>query len=226
MLNIEAKEEMPWGVILPNSLFKQFWDACTFWATIYYIYSIPFRLSFTVDHVTINSLIPDMCIDMFFMIDIYAHLKHFAIIQDGFLINTQTEFQKIYVQGDFYVDVISTLPVSYLLLITGTGPKLFTLVRLLQCLRIRHFVRYLNSLVDILNAKNISNISVGQVRIIQMFFLVLVLSHWFACIFHLLGFLNEESGWLVADDLQDKDNISKYLRSLYWSFYTCMFTYF
>ena len=224
MLDIDTDNEISRFVFLPNSLFKQVWDVCTFCATIYYVYSVPFRLSFSTGNISVFSLIPGFCIDLFFILDIYARCNHFAIRNDGFLIIKPDEFRRIYIQESFYGDTISTLPVSYIAFAVRADSRLFASLRLLQCLRARHFARYLNNLVEILNTRKIANISIAQVRICQMFFLVLVLSHWFACIFHLLGEFNGDDGWLVADNLEHVDLGFKYIRSLYWSFYTRKFS--
>mmetsp|Transcript_31519 Transcript_31519/g.45922 ORF Transcript_31519/g.45922 Transcript_31519/m.45922 type:complete len:2273 (-) Transcript_31519:792-7610(-) len=222
MLVIERTTNIPCGVILPDSKTRQSWDIVALFVALAYAFNIPWQISFAQGSVGLDWIILDGILDLFFILDVYARCRHFAIVKDGFLITSRAEFQELYFARSFVPDLISIMPVSVLGWICGVDARTYAFMRLVQFSRIRSIGAYLANLVETIHARTKITISTGYLRIFQIFLLVLIFCHWFACIFHLIG--DEESsagnGWLLADSLLEESINARYLRALYWAFYT------
>lgn len=222
MLVMERSVNIPFGIILPDSKVRQSWDIIAFIVSLVYAFNIPWQISFGQGIVVLDWVILDGMLDLFFIVDVYARCRHFAIVKDGFLITSQAEFQQVYLSRSFTPDLCTVTPVSFFGWICGVDARTYALMRLIQFFRIRSIGAFLGNLVETIHARTKITISTGYLRIFQIFLLVLIFCHWFACIFHLIG--NEESssgqGWLLEDGLLEKSVNARYLRALYWAFYT------
>ena len=208
------------SVVLPNTDFRFLWDTTCFVSTIIFSFTIPYQFSFSNESVGIVAFTLDTFIDIFFILDIIARAQYFAIVKDGFIISDANEFRKHYLKNDFCMDLISVLPISTIFYISGfrTG-VVYATCRVCQILRIRHFGSYLETLVGTISARTRFTIFTTSLRLVEIFFLVLFMCHWFACIYHYLGDIAHNS-WLYEDGSIDESNIFLYFRSFYWSLYT------
>ncbi len=223
MLDIEVKSNLSKYIILPDSFVWHIWNSWAFFAVSIYIFLVPLQISFKDDNLQLSGIIFDVVTDLTFILDIYLNCYHFATVKDGSLITSPVEFRKIYLQSSFLYDFLSALPVSLIVYLIGCNARTYGFFRLFHSARIRRVGQYLSSLFELVNSKTSFNLSTGQERILLMFLIVLVFNHCFACIFHLLGDLNRSNDvdtWLTIDGTLNKGNAFKYLRSLYWSFYT------
>lgn len=50
--------------------------------------------------------------------------------------------------------------------------------------------------------------------------IVLLLAHWIACLWNLLGKSSEGPNWLIAYGIQDESWYVKYITSIYWAITT------
>jgi len=221
MLITEQEKTIPKGVILPETFVRYAWDFILLLQTIAFIFIIPYQVSFLDSGVGLPHFVLDTCMDALFFMDVYARLRKFAIMKDGFLLVERAEFRQVYLNTDFRGDLLSIIPASTIGYFFGfQNTSKYGVLRAFQFVRVRHFGRYLSTFVENINSKGKFKISTAQLRIIQIFFIVLFLCHWFACVFHLIGHIPSEVTWLVADESMDIDNGGRYLRSFYWSLYT------
>lgn len=220
MMSSEDETTVPKGVILPETTIRFTWDCLLLIQTTIFTFLIPYQISFLDAEVTIQSFVLDTAMDVIFIMDIYAHLRKFAITKDGFLLAEPAEFRQVYMNTDFKGDSFTVFPASTIGYLFGFRNRRYGLLRLFQFVRVRRFGKYLTAFVENVNAKTTITISTAQVRIMQIFFIVLFLCHWFACIFHVLGHQSDGTTWLTIDESINDDTGDRYLRSFYWALYT------
>lgn len=220
MLISDQSTMIPKGVILPEALERCIWDSMLFVQTIIFAFLIPFQASFLDTGVGLSLFILDCSMDVLFVLDIFGHLKKFAKMKDGTLLLEQSEFRRVYLQTDFRGDLFTTIPISTIGYIIGVRDRTYGFLRIFQFLRIRHFGKYLGIFFENVNTKTKFTISTAELRLTQIFFIVLFLCHWFACAFHALGQVSDDESWLVVDESTGVGRGGLYLRSFYWSLYT------
>ena len=227
------------GVILPDSKIRVAWDSFAFFGVLYLIISIPVEISFasTENRINFSSFLVDLVVDLFFLADIYCRLRKFAIVKDGLLVSHPKHFGKIYRRDEFNLDSVSAFPASLIGYLTSGPGRLYGIFRLFQFARAVRFGKYLEGLVEIINTRTRFIVTTATLRVCQIFIIILLLCHWFSCVFHFIG-SQEDNGtgygnvlgnqvdndahgtWIEADGMQDENMGRRYLRSFYWSLYT------
>jgi len=207
-------------VILPDTAFRFIWDCVALFSTFLYAFIIPYQISFASDRIYFTKVFFNLILDLFFVIDVYARINHFAILKDGLLLFNRDDFRKAYLTDEFFVDLLSSCPISSFALAAGvTNSATYGILRIIQLLRLLRFVKYFNRFVEALNVYGSIAVSTAAMRITQIFMLVIVISHWFACMYHWIGD-NESHGWIYQDQITEENDGKRYLRSLYWAIYT------
>eukprot|EP01048_Picozoa_sp_COSAG05_P016047 COSAG05_NODE_2016_length_3693_cov_2.028659_1_plen_1040_part_00 len=208
---------------------------------LYCAFSIPVRVSFDFQ-LSRPMEIFEFCIDLFFMADIFVNFATgYVIAEDGEEPVIETDHRKVavhYVRTWFAIDIISALPINFLLgheTIGGANrlprllriPKLIRMVRLLRLIRLVKLLRA-TSVFDTLST---AGVHPRLSRAIKLVLLTLVGSHVVACCWHLLHTLataddpGQQSWWstycqtalpepatLCSASLQ-----TRYILSLYWA---------
>jgi len=218
---VDVDTSIPKGVIAPDTKFRKIWDFFTLAAVIVFAIRIPQQISFSALKVELFNFLVDLFLDLFFLLDIYARMNHFAITEDGVLVSSPKEFRKVYIKTELIGDLVSIVPASTIGWILNVNGRIYGLMRLIQIVRLQRFAKYFNCSIDALYETFHVVISTAVLRIIQIFLLVILLCHWLGCIYHLIGDLEGgDENWLDVDEIKDSSIGFKYLRSFYWALYT------
>ena len=241
MLSIEDMKTSPKGVVLPNSVARRIWDTTALSFLVVLIFTVPYQISFSGivagggggggGGIGLVPFLLDCTIDAFFIADVYARATRFAVMKDGVLVDEPKRFSRLYLQeGGFRTDVISSVPASFIAYVAGQQRHLYGCLRLIQLVRVRRLGPYLDDFVDFYATKTGKTLSTAFLRISQMFLGVLILCHWVACAFHLIGDVSLSSddsnattapaNWLVEDGTAGEHAGGRYLRSFFWALYT------
>lgn len=213
--------KVPKGVILPDSKIRVAWDLVSLMALLYLIISIPFKISFA-STVGVANLVVDVAVDLFFILDVYARMRKFAVVKDGFMITSPKDFGMLYSNDEFALDALSVFPISTVAYAVGVHEgRMYGLCRLLQFLRLIRFGKYLDGLVEFINTRTHLVVTTASLRVTQIFLIIVFLCHWSSCIFHFIGDnATSEVSWISADEMNNEDSSRRYLRSFYWALYT------
>lgn len=217
------ESSIPKGIILPGSLIREVWDTIALILTLVFTFTIPYQISFSDMGIPISRFCVDLCMDVFFILDCYAKLNKFAVVKEGHIVTDPKEFRKVYFANDFQGDLFSILPLSSAGFIFNVRDERYGFMRLCQFFRVRRFGKYFDGFVETCKARARIHVSPAFMRVIQIFFIVLFLGHWIACMYHFIGNTSDEISWLSADDSNDSSMQIRYLRSFYWALYTGMF---
>lgn len=226
----DGRIKVPKGVVLPDNNIRIAWDVAAFIGLIYIIISVPTKISFsdesvgisaTKEFINIGTFIIDLVVDIFFIVDIFCRTRKFAVVKDGFLITTPKEFGKIYRDEESVVDLVSSVPLSTIVYVSGADGRIYGMCRLFQFLRIVRIGKYLDGIVEFVNTRTAFVVTTASLRVCQIFLVILFLCHWCCCMFHFIG--NDENAqlsWIASDKMQDENPGKRYLRSFYWAMYT------
>lgn len=220
MLVSDDTSLIPKGVVLPETWIRQLWDLYALIQLTVFIIIIPFQISFSDSGIKLSQFVIDTFMDIFFISDIYVRLYKFAVMKDGLLVLEPADFRSIYFRGEFLGDTLSSIPVSMVGYISGVRNETYGLMRLLQLTRVRRFGQYLQSSIDAFDTRTGITISTALIRLLEIFFVVVFLCHWFACMYHFIGNTKSTNNWIVEDESTRENIPTRYLRSFYWSLYT------
>ncbi|KAL4488912.1 hypothetical protein ABPG72_005699 [Tetrahymena utriculariae] len=137
-----------------------------------------------------------------------------AIYDKGEVVYSSILIAKQYLNDEFILDIISLA--GYIL---GIYINYFFLLTLL---RMNNIIRLMN---DINNRFYLTEKYYKFWVLTKLFALIILMNHFFACLFHFIGnyFENEPSDtWIKTNDLQDSDWVYRYTEALYFSFITCI----
>lgn len=219
--------------IHPGSKFVSAWSYITLSLLAYTCSILPYNVCFG-DGATIFSTLffIEVICDILFILDLFFNffIGYYDEDKDK-LIMSNKEIACNYMKGWFIIDLVSTFPFNYLEYL-GNGdpsqrnkslnklirltklPRLYKLIKLFKLLRFLKFLKknalfaYLAKLIKINN---------GFKRILKAYFLMLILCHLFACIYHFSAKFNdyELNTWVFRYNLTETENYLKYIIAFY-----------
>ena len=111
-------QSIPDGLYDPDSTFMKYWDLFQFCALTYIILIIPVRVGFAVEIDLLSfPFFLDLIIDVYFIVDIYLNFTTAQWLPTGTLETNPKRIRRMYLRGWFTMDVISSFPFSYILLL-------------------------------------------------------------------------------------------------------------
>ena len=210
-------------VILPNSITRQRWDVIALLFLAFNVLSIAYSIGYlesarapTEDRVVKLYLSLNVLSDVFFILDIFAHMFCFAFTALGEVVVERKRITKRYVRKRLVFDTISSLPADWIsLAISGGSIQSFTFARLPKLLRMFDLLHYL----DRFKAFVVERIKVkeGIFLIMKFLFFILFFAHWVACMWFRIG----SDGWILDDSVVGTNSTTTYyVRSFYWAVVT------
>lgn len=203
-------------VIRENSAFRIIWDSFILILIFITVALLPFQIAFNqdllLDYQKINYFL-----DGFFFMDILFNFF------TSYRFNGEeiTEIKKTkhhYLKQIFFIDFIANIPLDIFFFlffpeITIGKISLFLILRILRLLRITRLLLIFN------RWESYSHINPGYFRITKLFITVIILTHWIACIWFFLAFIDNfpQDSWVVALDIENASVIRQYIYSLYWA---------
>lgn len=198
-------------MIHPENKFKQIWNGLILLFTIFFAVEIPARLALGYK-LEGPLLVLDWVITVCFLIDVVLNFFTAEYI-NGVLVKDRSAVAKTYLKGWFAVDFLAAIPLDLIfvgsLAVLSDSARVLRLLRLARMARIAQFMRQLAQ-ADIIN--------ISILRMIFLTFWVMMLAHWAACVWIVLGsgnlFDNEAA---LFPDNKTPDMVRHYVRSLYWA---------
>eukprot|EP00347_Sterkiella_histriomuscorum_P008075 403346469 len=216
-------------LISPDSQVRQLVDFGSFFIVIFISLYVPFTFAFNVDtNIVLTTF--EIIIDSWFLLEIF--LNFFTGFYDkGVLILDGQKIFKNYMHGWFFMDLISSIPVSYMDLIFSDGTGAFQQAKLLRIFKLTKYARLLR-LIRFLKVSKfiqtfedlvVNDYANLMIRFSKISIIVFFIAHWMACCLYIVGTNELETigyNWLSLQGLQDVDVMEAYINSLYWSFTT------
>ena len=190
----------------------------------YVAFLIPMRIGFFVEvKPGDGGFAMDVVTDIIFVLDIILNFRTGVISESGLMISDGRTMAKLYLKGWFPIDLLSCLPVSYVILIAdsdqagGGGSnstktiKILRLLRLGKLLRLARLKRILDSQFPTLDELLTKLVGV------QLMLALFCLSHYVACFWHFVGDEDADPNWLQGVLVRNASLGTRYATSLYWA---------
>lgn len=242
---LRQRVAVPWFMIIPGTKRAQRWDSVTGVALIitaiftpFEVALLPLRIDFTF---CLNRLI-----DLIFISDMilafvtaYKLPKH----QGGGLVKDLRKIRKKYFQGWFWIDAVAIIPFDLIdMLSSGSNMSFLSILRTFRILRLLRLLRMAKAsriYQEIASSVSLRQSTIGLAKYTCM---LIVVSHWMACLWILLGKMQSNDVWTWLDELAMKLNcgnpavgddcgtkhpprenllvLETYFAALYWSIIT------
>ena len=95
--------------------------------------------------------------------------------------------------------------------------KFFRFFKVLRLLRIAKLKTILTKFLEYLN---FSQVMLGLLDLFKLSIIVIVLAHWLACLWNLVGKVDLENNWQLIYGIANDPWDIKYMSSIYWSITT------
>ncbi|KAK2446069.1 potassium channel AKT1 [Trifolium repens] len=212
------KNKLPKYIISPQNHYYRLWQVFLALLVFYSAWMSPFELGF-LDEPSLTLSIIDNSVNLLFCIDIV--LTFFVAYYDKLtylLVDKQGKIVMRYLKSWFLLDVISTIPYEFARQLLPNDINIYGYFGLLRLWRL-HRVSALFAKLE-----KDRHYDYFWLRCLKLMCVTLFVTHFGACIFYFLAnrFVDDRSTtWLgLIPDLDDKDNISLYITSVYWSMIT------
>ncbi len=199
-------------MIHPDAPWKRIWDLLIFCAITYFAVEVPLRivLAYKIDA---QVAVYERLIQFLFMVDVVLNFKT-GFFHERVLVTDPKKIRRRYLATWFAIDFLSAFPFD---LFGGFFYQYFGLtdtlriLRLLRAIKVFELFRSLRLLAmggnEEYQYKALEVINPVTFRLTFFIYWTSLFAHWVAC------------GWIRLNPtfLADKDSITRYIRSLYWS---------
>ena len=212
------------GIVFhPTRLFRAIWDLMHMLIIICYLYIIPINLSFGLnvleyfyDIMPLSSTLFKYITMVFFFLDIFVNMNT-AYYNKGELIYDRRIIIRNYLQKHLFVDLLS-LSYIFLKIFLSNGGISFKFdngLGFFFLLRMRNLNRITSRIEEFIL---LDDTFFNFISLIKLIFGVLLLSHFFACLWHYISFINltDETTWLNVYHLSSEVWWMKYISSYYF----------
>jgi len=230
-------------MIHPDSDFRRRWDFLALTVILYCSWDLPMDIAFYPE-IEINAGFVVNCIfDAFFIMDIFLNFRTgeggatagaptyitnnlplVPLLLAGFIFHGKVIMDpeassKHYFKNSFKYDFIASVPVDYFAFTSGGGstmtkaPKfvrILRIFRLIRLFRLPRLFRYVRRFTE--------DFHVGYLRVLKLLFLLLLFSHWNACLLFLVATIeNSSNSWVSVLGVEDHPVIDQYSWALFMS---------
>lgn len=198
---------------------RKHWDVIIILFTLYNCIEIPMEIAFNwrVAHDPLHlTERMNYCIDLMFFIDIIMNFRTtYFNSRTGEEVIEKAKISKHYLQGQFIIDVLSTIPFDTLyewfFMSSGESTnnlQMMSMMKIIRILRLSRLITYLNSAEDIKLS----------LKLMQTIFLILLYIHITACLWYLI--VKQEFFWEPGQGLEKKFQVHNFGDKFFITFYT------
>jgi CRP-like cAMP-binding protein len=193
-------------IILPLSTVRFVWEIIALLGTFYTLLSIPLRILWLVHPTAPSSsrrtgvyILDYMIVDVFFWVDMYLKMFHFAYMdRRGNLVTEKKHIRANYFEGFFALDFVANLPLDFICLSAGlySAATYFRGFRLLRVLLVPTRLNVIER-----HVKRTRSAMEGTLFRVGKFFVLLLTSFYvLACSWTYIGFYeNKPESWISKD---------------------------
>ncbi|XP_077861606.1 potassium/sodium hyperpolarization-activated cyclic nucleotide-gated channel 2-like [Saccoglossus kowalevskii] len=215
------REQGHW-IVHPFSSFRFCWDFIMLICLMLNLIILPVVIAFFNNDLSTHWIVFNCTSDTFFMIDIILNFRTGIPVPGTAeqVILKPMKIAKQYAKTWFLIDLISSLPMDYVFLISGHASdsdmyratralrilRLTKLLSLLRLLRISRLIRYVKQWEEWINVAS------AVIRIFNLIWVMLLVGHWNGCLQFLVPMLQEfpEDSWVTINNLTNADWSEQY----------------
>ncbi|KAG2485209.1 hypothetical protein HYH03_015996 [Edaphochlamys debaryana] len=202
----------------PDHPYKRGWDILVMSMVMWTAVTVPLSVSYGLPH-SAPWAAADYAMTCLFAVDLVVNFRTAFYNFQGELIRDSGAIARNYMKFWFWIDLVGTIPFDSIILWTGVlsggSDTSLAAIGFLKAPRLLRLGRLLRFLDGFKHAKIF--------RIVQLFLIMLLISHWLACIWYMMyifGGYKHADNWafLAATEDEEDKMIFKYVVSYYYSF--------
>lgn len=213
----EQEKPSSWMIDSTATPELQYWDLTMLSAIGYVAIMTPYEVAFLEP--AINALfVINRLLDVVFLSDMFLQFFVTAKDENGNHIKNLTQLRKMYLQGWFIIDFISILPFDVLGLMVD-GMSEFKVIRAIRVLRLFKLLRLIRTSRIMQRWENHYSINYALVGLINYMLFTLLATHWFACLYHLIAYIQGigTDTWIDQQEVEVDSNGQVYILSISWA---------
>lgn len=237
LLRTEAKREIKKPLLLhPEGGFKKIWDLVMSVLLVYTGVFTPYLVAFVEAVFWDFWVVFDLCVNFLFCCDIVITFFSAYVNTEGEMEVNRATIACNYLKGWFWVDFLASMPFSMIDFFApdSQGPsgsynrlvRVMRLPRLYKLLRLARIVKAgkISNTEFIEKMQDCLNINSRLYKLLQFLVLVAACVHLMGCLWYFSSKIDAGSvdSWVVRYGFQDEDNMTLYLRSIYWAVATIL----
>ena len=205
-------------MIAQDGRFRRSWDLLIATLIVVTCWMIPFQVAFVRDPTGLTSTLLYV-VDVVFVVDIVLNF-YTSYLRQGIWVAGRRETARHYLRTFFAVDLAANFPYDLVLLAVGDVQVRHLSVVLL--LRLPRLLRVARLELIFRRWQRRNRARSAQLRIAKFLIVVTVLTHWIACAWFLIPYVEgfPSDSWPVREGVANADLTVQYTRSLYWSVVT------
>ena len=185
---------MPYTLV-PSSRFAAYWEGLMMLLAVATSFTLGFQAAFLYG--SSDLLIFHYAVDALFLLDMFLKFHTAYFDERGMLITHQRHTAWRYLQTNFWLDFIASLPLELLSVFSPARTmRLVCVLRINRALRAYRIIIYLSHL-----ERSITQ-NAGRVGFVRFAFLTVITTHWIGCGWFILGCFNTCStgSWATSGD--------------------------
>lgn len=185
--------QTPPHILLHYCAFKKTWDSMILFLTFYTVIIVPYNLAinrpsqnyYSKDE-SVGLLVIDSIVDIIFFIDIIFNFHTSFVSNTGEVITNEKKIRSHYLRSGFVIDLMACLPYDALNAFSPNSSfytHIFSILKVMRLFRLGRVARSIQRFLE----------SSFQLLILMMGF-YLIVCHWFACAWFVIGKIDLEAG--------------------------------
>ena len=195
----------------PNSFFMRIWDGFTGVGLVFTAVVTPVEVGFSDASTRVNPQTAlfwaNRFVDVVFIIDIFIQfcLAYTDESRGNLLIRSRKEIAAKYLKSWFLIDVLSSIPMDVIQLLTEGGKFLSSLriIRLIRLLRLLKLARVLRASRILVRWESMIAISYAHLTILKLAGMFVLIAHWMACVWGLAATARSKKRWTWLDSVAE-----------------------
>jgi len=213
------------GVFLPTDKWKETWDLLVLNMIIYSAISVPYRICFDAPATGMFGSL-EQAVSFLFFVDVIFNFNTAYVEGEKWVIDRPAIAVR-YLQGWFWIDFPSCIPVSLLDSLMSGDQGNFGMLRFLRLFRLLRLLKLLRLATIVAELEDRFDLNLCFLRIMQMLLALIFLAHILACFWFymaaVVGIDPEIVTWVSAyrdGYLMEEPPSVQYLASMYWALTT------
>ena len=195
----------------PDTKFALYWEVLCIVMVLVDLFYLPFLISFYYSESSNEIPYLEYPVFIFFVVNILLNFNT-AYYDKGILIKNRNKIARNYIRGMFTLDLL-TLIVAIPRIIFRNGALIN--VETIRVLRVYTLSRCISGIEDHIQ---VSVVWSGIARLIKLWVSMLIVTHFLACIYHIIGQQeNDGETWVQVYGFQHEPIWRRYVVSAYWS---------
>ena len=199
--NSTARRRIQDTILLdPDCGLRQTWDVAQLCLLLFLAFDLPYKVGFNIEQPPLHSFgfYVVVATDAFFVFDIVLSFITCYYNEEGLLVAENRKLIARYVQGWFFLDLVSVIPLNYFAYLSiweteidSWNPQTLKVVKLLRLIKLLRLAR-LQRLIK--KYENHFFVFFNRLKEVNLVLGIFAVGHWVACLWNFVGYTIDDDG--------------------------------